>query len=200
MSFLFDGSPFARGKLDSMPLATIRLPVLLVLALAIIVIVLVFLAKEPTALPEPESRSASLAEIVCLRPLVKDQLAVDVATGRRSLIDVATLFDALDRRPPVPEEVLPPPSTGTTHAEVLCRQVISCVERLFIADPDRRAIVSARLRAELQRALDQAEVLRLSDLESLESLDSLLARARGRMPATFKTFAPKEIPAAPRKP
>jgi hypothetical protein len=146
----------------------------------------------PEAPPPPAGEAEPSPEIVASRLIAKGQIAEDVAAGRRSLVEAAALFGALNRLPPLApdptlrDEWYPPPLRVPirTNAERLCRQVADWVTpRLWEKDPAREAEVVARLEAEFREELRAHGAIRLPDPSALTPVQELLDAARARRAA-----------------
>jgi hypothetical protein len=139
---------------------------------------------EPVVPPRAAARADGWPAAVVLRAIAKDQLARDVAAGRRSLPEAAALFRELNRLPPVPtdsadlsEADLSMPIPGRTDEERYCQRVVTHVQAALHHDPDRAAAVVARLAAEFREELDRHGAIGLPDPAALEPVQGLLQRA-----------------------
>jgi hypothetical protein len=166
------------------------------LALAVAVTVAAVFAPHS---PEPEqsdtacaveSVTAPVPETIALRGWAKDQIAREVAAGRRRLLDAAALYGELNRLPPVADFSLqdvdnsPKSDPVGADAERLCRQVMTWVEQRVIREaPDQASPVMDRLEAELRAALQEQGGIRLPGRSSLPPMREVLEQARSRMTA-----------------
>jgi hypothetical protein len=134
--------------------------------------------------PLPADVAAPRPRAAALRSIAKKRIADDVAAGRRTLVEAAALFGALNRLPPT---ALDPsigdaqysqmPAPARTDEERLCRQVITWVENILLREaPDRAEPVVTRLREEYAAALCGGPI-RLPAPATLEAVGDLLARA-----------------------
>jgi hypothetical protein len=145
----------------------------------------------PEAPPPPAGEAEPLPEIVASRLIAKGQIAEDVAAGRRSLVEAAALFGALNRLPPLaPDPALrewyPPPLRVPirTDEERLCQQVADWVTRRFWEKgPAREAEVVVRLEAEFREERRAHGAIRLPDPSALTPVQELLDAARARRAA-----------------
>jgi len=139
---------------------------------------------QPPEPPGPEM-AAPAADTVALRIVAKDQLAREVADGRRSLWVAAALFGELNRLPPEPDRPAWINSSVSIPADTaegaLCRQVIERVDTALHLEPDRAAAAVARLEAEFFAELRTRGAIRLPDPLSLESVEEILKRARASL-------------------
>jgi hypothetical protein len=158
----------------------------------------------PDGPPEPPSPelAAPAPETVPLRLVVKGQLAREVADGRRSLVEAAALFRALNRRPPArgqpPEIVTHVHIPMDTEAGWLCRQVAEHVGVALHEEPERAAAAVARLEAEFVAELRAHGAIRLPDPATLEPVEELLAQARAWVAAQERRAARTGPPPATR--
>jgi hypothetical protein len=145
-------------------------------------------------LPEPPALDPDIAAVdepaqpeeYYLRIVAKGQIARDVAAGKRSLVEAATLFAALNRLPPAATNlaVVVPYAADlslpcATNEDRLCVQVALWVRGTF--EPGQRgqaAAVLARLADEYRQAVRGTGTVRLPPPESLEPVEELLDRAR----------------------
>jgi hypothetical protein len=120
-----------------------------------------------------------------LRWVAKELIAREVADGRRSLVEAAALYGALNRLPPATRELnwededdsrLHAPAQ--TNEERLCRQVIRWVQRLLHDTPERARQTVARLEVEFVEAQARLGGLRLPDPARVEPIEELLGRVR----------------------
>jgi hypothetical protein len=141
----------------------------------------------PLTGPPVELKLEGWPEAVTLRAAAYEQVARDVADGRRSLLEAAGLFRALNRLPPTvdqpPRDV--PPLTIPIDTEVarLCRQVVAWVPASLHAEPARAAAAVAQLEAEFFADLRAHGEVRLPDPAVLDPFEALLARAKGVLAA-----------------
>ena len=144
-------------------------------------------APGPDAPPGPariEVLEEGQPETAALRVIAKEQIARAAAAGRRSLVESAALFGALNRLPPAVAE--PPPGwydsslpiPADTEADRLCRQVVAWVRVALHDEPDRAAAAVARLEAEYFEELCERGAVRLPDPSSLTPVQELLEQAR----------------------
>src|SRR5262249_45611966 len=144
-------------------------------------------SPRPGTGPRPEESLEARQEAVALRIFAKDLVAGEGAAGRRSLFEAAALFGALNRLPPqaralslMDSKAGGPRLPARTDEERLCRQVIFWVPAVLKGwPPDEAKSVTARLEAEFWEELRERGVIRLPDPHSLESVERLVARARG---------------------
>jgi hypothetical protein len=120
-----------------------------------------------------------------LRWVAKELIAREVADGRRSLVEAAALYGALNRLPPATRELVredvgdsPLHAPVRTDEERLCRQVVRWVQRLFLDTPEQARQAVARLEAELVEAQARPGGLRLPDPARVEPIEELLGRVR----------------------
>jgi hypothetical protein len=142
------------------------------------------------ALPDPDAPSGAVTtregEFIALRATAKLDLARDVAAGRRTLVEAATLVAALNRRPPAPtpaalsDDLLPPD-------ELACREVIDWVTVALGENPGRQAATVSRLEAEWTQTRNLPGGVQLCDPDPAE-VDGLLTAARSRL-ATVRIWA-----------
>lgn len=128
-----------------------------------------------------------------LRPIACDRLTWDFIEGRRSLLEVAVLFDKLnnmggpgrrhDRWSEWTHLSLRLP--GRTKAERLCQQVEAWVRAALADDPMHCETVLERLEAEFNDAVRQDGDITLPDPEKLETDEQIINR-------TEKELTPKE--------
>ncbi len=160
----------------------------------------------PAVMSELGSAGERLPDLVALRLAAKNLIAREVVDGRRSLVETAALFGALNRLPPESprpalQDVGPPvrparartgqercvyppawPFPVRTGDEWLCRQVVYWVDRLLNEEaPGRTDEVLARLEAEYGEELHRHGAVRLPDSESVETVEGLLNRTRVAM-------------------
>jgi hypothetical protein len=144
-----------------------------------------------------------LPEMMFVRIWAKNLVAREVIEGRRSLVEAASLFGALNRLPPESpplalldangpvwhsrvrtedeRHVDPPawPFPLGTDEDRLCRQVVVWVDRLLIDEARERADAAvARLVTEYGEELHRHGAIRLPDPASVESVEALLRRSR----------------------
>lgn len=139
---------------------------------------------EPPQQPDPME---PFPESVFLRIYAKDRIAREVAEGRRSLWDAATLFRKLDgivpattgQFHPIP---FPRPEAMSTDDDAYCWTVIVWVwngRKLDEAGSEERARVAVRrLIAQCEDELARRGEIRLPDPAALESVQTLLDIAR----------------------
>jgi hypothetical protein len=122
-----------------------------------------------------------------LRILAKQLVAADAAAGRRSLVEAAALFAALDDLPPAVVVVddpwhagqVLPHLPGRTAAERRCVQVMAYALGLDYGEPSwsaRAAVV--RLEAEYRRELANPAPLQLPGPVSRATVEDILAQVR----------------------
>jgi hypothetical protein len=144
-------------------------------------------APDPNQPAEPLSpeMAAAAPDTVVLRLAAKEQIAREVADGRRTLWVAAALFRELNRLPPEPAKpsriVSPVNIPVDTEEGWLCRQVVEGVRVALHQEPERAAAVVARLEAEFFAELRRHGVIRLPEPSSLESVPELLAQARASL-------------------
>jgi hypothetical protein len=146
-------------------------------------------SAESPLLAEPEVVLEGFPEAVILRDLAKKRIAREVADGRRSLVEAAALFGALNRHPPqVPPldllDTLPWALSVPAHTEDerLCRQVVQWVEGLRLSGlPDSAEAAVARLNAEYQQELRRHGAIRLPDPSTLPPAQELLDQTRAAL-------------------
>jgi hypothetical protein len=152
---------------------------------------------EPRSVPVVETLVAPPPEAAALRMLAKRHIARDVAAGRRSLVEAAALFralnspaqaDALSRDDPHPWALTAP---ARTDDERLCRQVVEWVGALRLTEsPEYAAAAVARVNAEYREELRQHGAIRLPDPAGLPTAEELLEKVRATMTERErKTFA-----------
>jgi hypothetical protein len=121
-----------------------------------------------------------------VRLRAKRAIALDVAAGRRRLVEAAALFGALNRQPPALTE--PPvevyrnkfvPIPARTAEERLCWQVACWVhnEHYRSRRMTRVSAVLRRLAAEFEEELRTRGQIRLPELSTLEPVEEVLRRA-----------------------
>jgi hypothetical protein len=126
-------------------------------------------------------------DTVVMRMDAKRQIALDVAAGRRSLVEAAALFRELNRLPPAAADLtVGDREEFVLHAAVhndeerLCRQVVEWVYWTLLkhvsAESAEEAV--ARLEAEFRAAPRADGVIRLPDPSALTPLQNLLDPAR----------------------
>jgi hypothetical protein len=152
-------------------------------------------APDPGPPPGPpdELKLEGWPEAITLRAAAYEQIARDVADGRRSLWEAAGLFRALNRLPPTvdhPPRDVRPTIPADTEAGRLCRQVAAWVPAALHAEPDRAAAVVARLEAEFFAELRAHGAVRLPDPAELEPVEELLARTRAALAAAQRRALP----------
>jgi hypothetical protein len=139
--------------------------------------------------PETEALAEGFPETVVLRVAAKRQIAREVAAGRRSLVEAAALFGALNRLPPETarlslSDAYPSPlsAPAQTEDERLCRQVIEWVDYMLRTESDERAAAGvARLNEEFQENLRRHGTVRLPDPSALPPAQEILAWVRGAL-------------------
>ena len=145
---------------------------------------------EVTPPAETEALAEGVPEAAVLRVNAKKLIAREVAAGRRSLVEAAALFGALNRLPPRSTDLarqdlhhdwaLRVPAR--TEEERLCRQVVEWVDGLRRSEsPESVAATVARLTAEFREELRRHGAIRLPDPSSLPSAKELLDQARKAM-------------------
>jgi hypothetical protein len=120
-------------------------------------------------------------ETVLLRALVKVEIAQDVIAGRRTLLEAAALFGALNQLPPVPKPIRIEPFPYfpvDSEDEWLCWQVLEHVRVVLQEDPDRAKVAAARLEGEFWEERSRHGEVRLPDPSSLTPIAELLQQAR----------------------
>jgi hypothetical protein len=152
-------------------------------------------------LPEPEGPpitrgaedvGAGFPDIVPLRIEAKRLIARDAAGGRRTLVEAAALFGALNRLPP-PAARLPDYDPDVSHSylhipmrteeERLCRQVVAFAwVALGDGPPGRAREAVARLEAEFFAELRARGTIRLPAPPPPEPVEELLRQARAALP------------------
>jgi hypothetical protein len=144
-------------------------------------------AAQPDHASAIETLTGTVPETVALRGWAKDQIAREVAAGRRGLLDAAALYGELNQLPPVvnhsKEDVdnWPWRDPVRTDEERLCRQVMTWVQQLLSREsPDRVGQVSDRLEAEFRAGLREQGEIRLPG-PSLPALRDVLVQARAGM-------------------
>lgn len=145
-----------------------------------IAVLLLFRVHAPERQPIPSFYPSDVPEIVDLRPLVKDHLALELMEGRRSLPEVACLFEALDQILPAPRHFPPQNEQGDVHTDQHFRDVIVWVGKLKDNDPAKPTIL-ARLESELMEITRQGNTFDFDDTLIGEQIDSLLAFARSQL-------------------
>ena len=154
-------------------------------------------APEPGQVLEPPSPAVvASSDTAILRLVAKRLIAREAADGRRSLVEAAALFGALNRLPPEPTLAPPPlahPLTqlpGRTDEELLCQHVIASAGAvLHDESPGEVEEAVARLEAEFWEELHRHGALRLPDPSGLPSAHELLEQARKAMtPAERKAL------------
>jgi hypothetical protein len=125
----------------------------------------------------------TVPDVIRRRILAKDLLVEELASGRRSLIETAALFRALDRVPPettyatVPDPDPPLRLTSPTEDEKYCEVVIRVARNILrVSQPDRAEAVVAQLVAEFEAERCLNGTIRLPNPESLEPAHELLRR------------------------
>jgi hypothetical protein len=165
------------------------------LAVGLVAALGVFCLGRPPAVTESilpagtEILTEGVSETAVLRPLAKRLLAREIADGRRSLVEAAALFGALNRLPPeTPELALLDDNhwalSDPVHSEDerLCRQVIQWVEALRITDsPEYADAAVARLIAEFREERRRHGAIRLPDPSPPVPVHELLEQARATM-------------------
>jgi hypothetical protein len=153
---------------------------------------------------ETEALAEGFPETAVLRTQAKKLLAREVAEGRRSLVEAAALFGALNRLPPVTPELSCLDNSGFhwvlsapvhTEEERLCRQVVQWVDGFRLSDsPEYAAAAVARLEAEFREELRRQGAIRLPDASGLPTARELLERARATMTETVRKtgFRPRQ--------
>jgi hypothetical protein len=145
---------------------------------------------EPPAVAEGAARSNELAEAVDLRSLAREQLALEAAAGRRTLLEAAALYRELNRLPPraaLPWYVAPRDPLADlpleTEEALLCRQVVLYAgATLRDEGRDREAEAAvARLAAAFFAELRSRGTIRLPDPPPGEPVEELLRQARARL-------------------
>ncbi len=151
---------------------------------------------EDTLPASAEWPSSGFPETVPLRVLAKQLLAREAAEGRRSLLEAAALYGALNRIPPETAPVAPElqslfapklsaPLPGDTEEERLCQQVIAHLNAVLSDQPlsERQAAVD-RLEAQFREELRRHGGIRLPDPSSLTPVEQLFEQIRkGLTPA-----------------
>jgi hypothetical protein len=178
------------------------------LAVGLVAALGVFCLGRPPAVTESilpagiETLTEGVSETAVLRGRAKRLLAREAADGRRSLVEAAALFGALNRLPPETLElallddnhwVLSDPVH--TEGERLCRQVIQWVEALRITDsPEYADAAVARLTAEFREERRRHGVLRLPDPSTLVPTHELLEQARAALTESERQnlFGPRQ--------
>jgi hypothetical protein len=134
--------------------------------------------------PEAEALAEGLPETAILRAIVKDQIAREVAAGRRALLEAAALFRELNKLPPAPAKPTRiDPFLGIpadTEAGWLCREVAEHVRVALHREPDQAAAAVARLEAEFFQELRACGAVRLP-APPPGSVEELLRQARARI-------------------
>jgi hypothetical protein len=129
---------------------------------------------------------AAPGDPLLVRLAAKGLIARDVAEGRRTLLEGAALFRALDRLPPAPVEPDPRPSDPFIPIPTRTADEWACwqVARWAVSVPtDRRARgVARRLAAQFTAEVRRAGDVRLAEPRA-EEVEAVLARARGEQPA-----------------
>jgi hypothetical protein len=158
-------------------------------------------APDPVAAPPAATWPDFLAAAAA-----KDRLARDAAAGRRSLVEAAALFRALDGRRPA--AALPPPADPAdrplripagTAAGRRCRQVaLYAYVALWPQGPGEAAAAVARLEAEFFAEVRAHGELRLPDPAALEPVEELLRQARAWLAAQERRAAHPGPPPAGR--
>jgi hypothetical protein len=148
---------------------------LLVLIGVVLSMAVAFMPYRPPAEPSVGPPDTAVTDLMRLRVAVKTRLAAEVAAGKRSLFETAAIFEALDELPSAPlpltiEEAKLPASVRA------CRHVIEWVGARF--DGSDGAVIVARLKSELQSALEQPGGLQLPDSSAVASIEDLLESAR----------------------
>ena len=149
-------------------------------------------ATERVPRAETETFAETLSETAALRTCAKQRIAREAADGRRSLVEAAALFGALNRFPPE----TPALSLLDTHHwalsapvhtedERLCRQVVQWVSGFWLSEgPEYAAAAVARLNAEFREELCRHGAIRLPDPSGLPTAQELLEQARVAMSAS----------------
>src|SRR5262249_9606431 len=140
-------------------------------------------------------------DTIVLRQLAKNFVAREVAAGRRSLVEAAGLFEALNRLPPAPPPLPPYPNPralllpGRTEAERLCPQAVVYL-KVVLADgpPGELQAVLARLEAEFREELHRHGEIRLPDPSSLPPAQDVLEQVRKSLTAAERQamFSPPQ--------
>ncbi len=131
-----------------------------------------------------------------LRILAKSLLVEELASGRLTLLDAATLFRELDGLPPrtvyppIPDPDPPIRVVRPTEDERYCVRVITFTRgALRMTQPGRVEILTARLVAEFEAERCRSGTIRLPDPGSLEPVQGLLQRC-ARAGVSAPTTAP----------
>jgi hypothetical protein len=163
-----------------------------VLLLALASVALVFVrgpaSKDLDGPAETWADTGIVPDIVRLRMAAMARLARDVADGRRTLLEVAALFAALDRVEPavplvLPEKVGEPeiPIPTRTPDELYCWRVARWVYGLAPAHPGGNAAAVARAAAEVRATIATRGEIRLAHEAGAASVESLLQSARAEL-------------------
>jgi hypothetical protein len=137
-----------------------------------------------SARADRDDANAATIKRIHLRIRAKELLVEDLAAGKRSLLETAALFRELDRIPPAvsrPDPVIDPPirPENPTEDEWQCLWVLAYTRTLLqVTHPDREASVTDRLVREFEAERRDRGTVRLRDPQSLESVPTILARAR----------------------
>jgi hypothetical protein len=146
----------------------------------------VYCMPAPVALDPPVNPMAAPWPDFAATVEAKDQLARDAAAGRRSLVEAAALFRALDdRRPAAPAPPCADPTDlplrvpADTAAGRYCRQVVLYAHAILKNEaPGLAAAAVARLEAEFGAGVRVHGAIRLPDAAAVEPVEELLRQAR----------------------
>jgi hypothetical protein len=97
-------------------------------------------------------------ELVQVRIRAKTELVRDLIDGQQSLLEVACRFRKMNAGCEDYRSVIDLLYEGRTYDEKVCRNVIGHVESYLDENPSLRAEVSARMHAELDRALESGPI------------------------------------------
>jgi hypothetical protein len=173
----------------------------LILSLTLVGAVAVICCRHPPEPAEPdwpppaESPATLITETAVVRLRAKKQIALDVAAGRRTLVEAAALFRALNRLPPETTEPTGPDNpthpwvlTDPVHTEEeqMCREVVEWVYSSLGGESEELAKSAvARLTADFRNELRRHGAIRFPDPsavtlppEILDQAERAFAKAR----------------------